>query len=63
MDHSAAPIQVDGGDGIPRRVVFADERAIRQNSFSEVASAIIRVWDSCSDWDWTGRIGFLDAEE
>lgn len=44
-------------------VVFADERAIRQNNLSEIASAIIRLWDSCSDWDWTDRIGFLDAEE
>jgi hypothetical protein len=44
-------------------VVFVDERTIRPHRLSGLASALIRMWDSRSAWDWIDRIGFLDAVE
>ncbi len=40
-------------------VVFIDELSCRARDGGGIASALVRVWDGMSDFDWTDRVTFV----
>jgi hypothetical protein len=44
-------------------VVFIDELTCRSQDAAGIATALIRVWDGMSDFDWTDRVAFVAKSE
>jgi hypothetical protein len=42
-------------------VIFVDERTLASRDIGGLLRAVIAFYDRYSEWDWTNRIGFLEA--
>lgn len=43
-------------------VVFIDSRSCRPQDLTCIAAALVRLWHSAHDYDWTNRISFATAK-